>query len=168
MVKDSKTGTRPLKPGQMPPRPAPGSVELAQAKANRLTLRMHPDIMEILSWRAAERGVSRSHLVEQILVGFMRSDPRNPRMDPVGRIIPDAETPLALRERSPVQLADKWRKFATAHEIVMGVPPSADWLDDTRSYWDGVAHADRGGPIDEEEAPEIPAGYIRRRRNMPD
>ena len=121
--------------------------------------------MELLSWRAAERGVSRSHLVEQILVGMMRADPRNPKMDPVGRIIPDAESPLALRERSPVQLADRWRRFATAHEIVIGAPPSSDWLDDERTYWDGTAHADRG-PVEQDETPEEARGYVRRRRNL--
>ncbi len=161
MAKDSKTGFPGH--GRLPPRP---SAEAAsEAKANRLTLRMHPDILEILSLRAAERGVSRSHLVEQILVGFMKADPRNPRLDPVGRIVPDFESPLALRERSPVQLADRWRKFATAHEIVIGAPPSQEWLDDERTYWDGIPHADRG-PVEQEEVPEAARAYVRRRRNL--
>jgi hypothetical protein len=127
---------------------------------------MHPDILEILSMRAAEKGVSRSHLVEQILVGLMKADPRNPRLDPVGRIVPDAESPLALRERSPVQLADRWRKFVTAHEIVIGAPPPQDWLDDPSTYWDGVAHADRG-PADDNDPPTGgPVKWSRRRRPM--
>ena len=162
MAKDSKTLGF-LGHGRLPPRP---SAEAAsEAKANRLTLRMHPDILEILSIRAAERGVSRSHLVEQLLVGMMKADPRNPRMDAVGRIISDAETPLALRERSPVQLADRWRKFATAHEIVIGAPPSQDWLDDERTYWNGVPYADRG-PVEQDPIPEEARGYVRRRRNL--
>lgn len=165
MAKDSKI------PGGGLPRPTAAQLAQREAKSNRLTLRMHPDIMDILSMRAAERGVSRSHLVEQILVGMMRADPRNPRMDAVGRIVPDAEAPLALRERSPVQLADRWRKFATAHEIVIGSPPSAEWLDDPASYWSedwhGGAHADRG-PVEQDEEPAAGRAYIRRRRNMTD
>jgi hypothetical protein len=88
--------------------------------------------------------VSRSHLVEQILVGFMRADPRNPKMDAVGRIADGAEPPLALRDRVPLQVADKWQKFVTAHTIVIGSPPPQDWLDDPDTYWDAPSHDDRG------------------------
>jgi hypothetical protein len=161
MAKESKTKV----PGGGFPRRYGPVAKPDQARGDRLTLRMHPDIMEILAMRAAERGVSRSHLVEQILVGFMRADPRNPKLDPVGRIAEGAEPPLALRERSPVQLADRWRKFVTAHEIVIGAPPPADWLDDPSGYWDAPAHADRG-PADDEDRPQAsPGRWARRRRS---
>ncbi|MGY0572802.1 hypothetical protein ACTGJ9_018405 [Bradyrhizobium sp. RDM12] len=116
MVKDLKP-----KPTSFP-RPVPKKDDPADGKGNRLTLRMHPDIMELLSARAHEQGVSRSHLVEQILVGFMRLDPRNPKMDAVGRIIDGAETPLALYDK-PLQLAARWQKFTEAHTLVIGTRP---------------------------------------------
>jgi hypothetical protein len=136
MVKDLKP-----KPTSLP-RPVPKKDEPADGKGNRLTLRMHPDIMELLSARAYEQGVSRSHLVEQILVGFMRLDPRNPKMDAVGRIIDGAETPLALYEK-PRELAARWQKFTDAHTLVIGTPPRSDLMDDRSGYWDAPSHAAR-------------------------
>lgn len=161
MAKDSTT-----RPGGFPKR-APAD-EPPDGKANRLTLRMHPDIMEILSARAVERGVSRSHLVEQILVGFMRADPRNPKMDAVGRIVDGAEPPLSLRERAPLQVAEKWQKFVTAHAIVIGAPPPQDWLDDKDSYWDAPGHDGRGPAPDEEVHDRAQRGRWARRRQRID
>ncbi|SDJ74207.1 hypothetical protein SAMN05216338_106315 [Bradyrhizobium sp. Rc2d] len=165
MVKDSKT--RPPGSGGFPKR-KPAPAEPPDGKGNRLTLRMHPDIMEILSARAVERGVSRSHLVEQILVGFMRADPRNPKMDAVGRIVDSAESPLALRERAPLQVAEKWQKFVTAHGIVMGSPPPQDWLDDADTYWDAPSHDARGPQTEEDIHERAQRGRWSRRRQRLD
>ena len=164
MVKESKTKV----PGGPLPRRYGPVAKPDEARGDRLTLRMHPDILAVLAMRASERGISRSHLVEQILVGFMRIDPRNPRLDPVGRIVESAEPPLALRERSPVQLAERWQRFSTAHSIVLGSPPPADWLDDESGYWD--APSDRG-PVEQNESEQSGAGrpsgrWARRRRPM--
>ncbi|MBR0825709.1 hypothetical protein JQ596_09175 [Bradyrhizobium manausense] len=142
-----------------------------KARGDRLTLRMHPDIMEILAARAAERGISRSHLVEQILVGFMRADPRNPKLDPVGRMVPGADSPGLLRERSPLQVAEKWQKFVTAHTILVGTPPPQDWLEDASGYWDAPSHAERGAmeePSEESEAKPSQQGRWQRRRRKRD
>lgn len=164
MAKDSKTripgGALPRRHGPLP--------KPEKARGDRLTLRMHPDIMEILAARAAERGISRSHLVEQILVGFMRADPRNPKLDPVGRMVPGADSPGLLRERSPLQVAEKWQKYVTAHTILIGTPPPQDWLDDPNGYWDAPSHAERG-PVEEhpeahEEKHSLGRWQRRRRR----
>ena len=164
MAKDSKTKPTKVPGGPLPRRYGPVA-KPEERRGDRLTLRMHPDIMELLARRAAERGVSRSHLVEQILVGFMKADPRNPRLDPVGRILHDAESPLTLRERSPVQLADRWQRYSTAHNIIIGSPPPSDWLDDLDGYW---LSPDERAPVeqteDERKSERAEAGRWARRR----
>ena len=78
--KDASTQKR--KPGK-PPRPG-------EVRTEKLVMRVHPDLMELLTESAREKGVTRSAYVEQLLVGWVRLDPRNCRVDMIGKYAPDA------------------------------------------------------------------------------
>lgn len=124
----NKDGSPRARPGKLPDPEA--------AKSARLIMRMHPDLTEVLNLRAAERGMSRSKLIEQVLVGFLMADPRNPKMSPVGRIDRSQPTPLQMRESNPHRFAERWQRFVQAHQALFGMPPSTDWLDDLDAFWD--------------------------------
>src|ERR1700688_139101 len=87
MVKEASTKKRKRGPD---PRPE-------EVRTERLTLRVHPDLMEILTARARERGVSRSQYIEKLLIGWTNADPRNVKVDSIGKIISDAADPATMR-----------------------------------------------------------------------
>lgn len=133
MVKDSKTrsrtprppinqnGTPRRKPGK-PPRPG-------DVRTDRLVMRAHPDLMEILTERARERGLTRSAYVEQILVGWVRLDPRNRKVDLIGKYVPDAPTPQEFRLRHGLAWAERWVKFGSVSRALLGVQPPTEWVE---------------------------------------
>jgi hypothetical protein len=119
------------------------------ARSDRLFMRIHPDMMELFDLRAEEKGMTRSKYVESILVGFMKSDPRNPKISAVGHIDRTAPLPEAMREENPHRFAERWQRFNTACTAVLGSPPPTDWYDETERYW-------RPTPVDQgvTETPE--------------
>jgi len=106
-----------------------------EIRSERLILRAHPDLIALLSERAAERGISRSAFIEGLLIAWLRADPRNPRLDPVGRIITTDPQPRKLRETDPIRFAQRWERFNQAHMLLMGQSVRQDWLDELNSYW---------------------------------
>lgn len=119
----NKDGTPRQRPGK---KPKPDDV-----KTDRLVLRVHPDLMSILTERARERGVNRSQYVEKLLIGWARLDPRNPRVDMIGKFDPTAPVPAEVRLRSPLAFADRWQKFASASQLLLGAEPPKEWFEDT-------------------------------------
>ncbi|MGJ4932562.1 hypothetical protein ACQR1I_09225 [Bradyrhizobium sp. HKCCYLS2038] len=110
---------------------------------NRLTLRVHDDLLELLQLRSGEASRSRSSFVETLLVAWLRADPRNPKVARNGKIDRDAPEPRAVRTADPVRFAERWTRYAQAHEIVMGHPPPREYLDDLDAYWPtGAEHPD--------------------------
>ena len=133
MVKEPKS-----RRGKMPsinadgrPRAKPGKpARPGEVRSDRLIMRIHPDLLQVLSIRAREKGLTRSQYIEQILVGWARLDPRNPRVDMIGKFDPAAPSPEELRSRSSFRFADLWTKFGTVSRLLLGAPPPAEWVDD--------------------------------------
>jgi len=125
----NRDGSPRRKPGK---KPKPDDV-----RTDRLVLRVHPDLMEILTSRAREKGETRSAYVEKLLVGWVRLDPRNRRVDLIGKYVPDAPDPEDVKKRSPLSWAKRWQRFGTASQLMLGAPPPSDWFDDGEY---GVGH----------------------------
>ena len=138
-------GTPRGKPGK-PPRPG-------EVRSDRLIMRMHPDLLGILSERAREKGLTRSQYVEQILIGWVRLDPRNRRIDMIGKYVQGAPDPADVKKRSAFSFADRWSKFATASRLLLGALPPSEWVDD------GNGPPDELGPAgqDDDENPKPPS-----------
>jgi hypothetical protein len=117
----NKDGSLRRKPGKQA---APGDI-----RTERLVLRVHHDLMEVLSERARERGITRSAYVEQLLVGWVRLDPRNRKVDLIGKYDPGAPTPADLRQRSRVGFVERWRRFAEASLLLLGFEPPREWFE---------------------------------------
>lgn len=117
----NKDGTLRRKPG---PVAAPDD-----ARTDRLALRVHPDLGDILHLRARELGISRSQYVEKLLIGWIRLDPRNRRLDLSGKLDPKAPTPEAVR-RDPLSFAKEWQRFSTANMLLLRAQPPSEWFDE--------------------------------------
>lgn len=114
------------------PRKKPGRVARpTDTKVDRLVLRVHPDLMRILTDRARERGITRSQYVEKLLIGWANLDPRNQRLDMIGKINPAAPLPNDVRLRSPLSFADRWVKFGSASRLLLGAEPPKEWLEES-------------------------------------
>lgn len=148
--KDGITAKR--KPGK-PPRPG-------EVRTEKLVMRVHPDLMEILTERARERGITRSAYVEQLLVGWVRLDPRNRRVDLIGKYDPAAPTPADLRQRSRVGFVERWRRLAEASLLLLGFEPPREWFEDDDLEPNQDLHA-AGYSYSDDEPPNPP---VRRRR----
>jgi hypothetical protein len=132
--KRDRTIQVPTPPGGKPWRPG-RTARPEQTKSARLMMRMHPDLSEVLDLRAEEKGFSRAKLIEHILVGYLNSDPRNPRMSLIGKIDRDAPLPDVQRESNPHKFAERWQRFVTAHQALFGTAPPIDYADDIDRYW---------------------------------
>jgi hypothetical protein len=128
MVKDSKRRSG-VKPGP--------KVAEDEIKTERLTMRMHTDLMHILNKRAKERNVSRSAYIEQLLIGWVQADPRNPKIDSRGKLVENAPTPLEMMNTKSFQYAEKWAKFNQAYAILIGTDAPKRWVEEPQDYWMG-------------------------------
>jgi hypothetical protein len=115
-------------------KPGPAQRDDDEKRSERITIRAHDDLMRLLTLRSDEAGVSRSHYIERLLIRWLTADPRNPKLDAMGRIVP-GPTPYDLRAKDPLRTADRWQRFSTAHELLMGMAPPRDWFEDPISYW---------------------------------
>ncbi len=115
-------------------KPGPSARDDGENRSERITLRAHDDLLKLLSLRADESGVSRSHYIERLLIRWLTADPRNPQLDAMGRVKPGT-TPYDLRTRDPLKTASRWQQFSTAHELLFGMHPPKDWFEDADSYW---------------------------------
>jgi hypothetical protein len=134
----NRDGSPRAKPGKTP-RPDDN-------KTGRLMMRLHPDVNEILDLRAEEKGLTRSKYVEQLLVGFLGSDPRNPRMNAIGKIDRSGQTPLAQRDASPHRFAERWQRFVGGYSGIFGAPPPVDWSEDGDRFWSPNGAENRNSP----------------------
>ena len=130
-------------------RPGPEPRDSSDIRHNRLTLRAHDDLMKLLSLRASESGLSRSAYIERLLIAWLRADPRNPKLDNMGKRVPNAgPSPFDLRTSEPLRIAERWQRFSQAHELIFGQNAPRDWFEDADSYWP----APHGGHFEPEEA----------------
>jgi hypothetical protein len=128
MVKEASRAA--VKKEGAPKRRAGAPTKPGKVRTDKLVMRIHHDLMEILTERAAEKGITRSAYVEQLLVGWARLDPRNRRVDMIGKYVVDAADPEDVKRRSPLSFAERWQKLTTASQLLLGAPPPSDWFDD--------------------------------------
>jgi hypothetical protein len=143
MAPVNKDGTPRAKPGKTP-RPDDN-------KTDRLVMRLHPDVTAVLDFRAAEKGITRSKFVEQLLVGFLGSDPRNPKMNAIGKIERTGASPLMLRADHPHKFAERWQRFVSGYSGIFGAPPPVDWNEGEERFWSPVL--DEKAPLPEDQWP---------------
>ncbi len=153
MVKEASKGT-----GRRSPRK---TVDAGDTRGERLVLRVHSDLMEVLTERARERGITRSAYVEQLLIGWVRLDPRNRRLDMIGKYVPDAPDPRDPKRMSTFGYHERWRKFSLASRLLLGAPPPSDWLPDEADYEPEDEDPDVHRRPAEDDAPKSP--FPRRR-----
>lgn len=113
-----------------PPRPD-------DVRSARLILRAHPDLMNVLTVRARAAGVSRSRYVERLLIAWLNADPRNPKLDAVGKMSPFG---WARKNATETVLgnAAKWERYNSAHKALFGVPlPDSDF-EDQDLWWGSI------------------------------
>lgn len=127
MVKDTKR-TR-AKPG---PRVAEEDV-----KHERLTLRVHSDLIKILQKRADERNMSRSAYVEELLVAWVQSDPRNPKIDSKGKRVENAPHPFELMNQNSMLFGAKWARFNQLYALLFDQSAPAKWVAEPQDHWFG-------------------------------
>lgn len=127
MVKDSKSKPR-VKPG---PKVAEDDV-----KHERLTLRVHSDLIDILQRRADERNMSRSAYVEGLLIAWVQADPRNPKVDSRGKIVKNAPTPLELMNKDSMKFGARWAEFNRLYAALFGQSAPAKWIEPD-DHWMG-------------------------------
>jgi hypothetical protein len=106
-------------------------------------LRVHPDLLDVLTKRSEERGITRSQYVEKLLIGWANIDPRNRRLELVGKVSPTAPSPWEIRRAKPLEFADRWQNFCKASLLLLGSEPPREWFEE----WE---------PWDEEGYPEPP------------
>ena len=128
MVKDSKKRSS-VKPGP--------KVAEDEIKTERLTMRMHTDLMHILNKRSRERNISRSAYIEQLLIGWVQADPRNPKIDSRGKLVDGAPSPIEQMNKNSFAYAEKWAKFNAAYAILLGTDAPKKWVEEPSDYWMG-------------------------------
>src|ERR1700676_156159 len=106
------------------------AADAGDTRTERLVLRVHPDLVEVLTERAREKGLTRSAYVEQLLIGWVRLDPRNRRLDMIGKYVADAPDPMDPKRMSTFSFQERWRKFNIASRLLLGATPPSDWFPD--------------------------------------
>ncbi|MEH2499572.1 hypothetical protein V1294_006051 [Bradyrhizobium sp. AZCC 1678] len=135
-MKDSKA-TKPKRDRKKPTRAKAPVVD--EIREGRLMMRVHADLVHMLDIRAKERGESRSRYIEKLLVAFLRADPRNPKIDAVGRI--DAEAPAPLKAPDPLRFGERWARWVDINDKLLGFRVPDEWLDDEWGYFEWAKRA---------------------------
>ncbi|WP_271602686.1 hypothetical protein [Bradyrhizobium sp. CCBAU 45384] len=128
MVKDSKNRTR-AKPGP--------KVAEEDIKHERLTLRVHSDLIRILQKRADERNMSRSAYVEGLLIAWVQADPRNPKVDSKGKLVENAPSPLEQMNANSMKFGAKWADFNRLYALLFGQSAPEKWVSEPQDHWFG-------------------------------
>ena len=114
-----------------------------------------------LSLRASEAGLSRSAYIERLLINWLRADPRNPRLDNMGKLVSSTgPTPFDARTAEPLRVAERWQRFSQAHELIFGQNAPRDWFENGDSYWP-AAH---GGHLEADDSGDDPEEAEAQRR----
>ncbi|WP_063994844.1 hypothetical protein [Bradyrhizobium sp.] len=124
MVKDSK-------------KKAAKSDDGDETRSERIAMRMHPDLVRILDKRADEKNLSRSAYIESILIGWVRADPRNPRVDPRGKLVEGVPSPKEYLVQNALGYANRWQSFNQAYRVLFGTAAPDDWEKNPTDYWMG-------------------------------
>lgn len=128
MVKDSKR--------KMGVKPGP-KVADEDVKHERLTLRVHSDLIHILQKRADERNMSRSAYVEELLIAWVQADPRNPKIDSKGKRVENAPHPFELMNQNSMLFGAKWARFNQLYALLFDQSAPARWVSEPQDHWFG-------------------------------
>ncbi|WP_161495814.1 ribbon-helix-helix protein, CopG family [Bradyrhizobium japonicum] len=117
-------------------KPGPRVAE-EDVKSERLTLRVHSDLIEILQKRADERNMSRSAYVEALLIAWVQADPRNPKIDAKGKYVENAPSPLEEMNKNSLKFGAKWSDFNKLYALLFGQSAPSKWVDEPQDHWMG-------------------------------
>jgi hypothetical protein len=145
-------------------KPGPPKRDEADMRSNRLTLRVHDDLMHLLTMRSREAGLTRSAYIERLMLAWLRADPRNPKMDPMGKVVEHAPTPLQNLRKDSMNVAERWTKYSSAHELLFGQTAPRHLLDDQDTYWPGPSAGPFDDPTDDEALSTAPSKSGRSKR----
>ncbi len=144
-----------------PKKRGPAARDANDIRHNRLTLRAHDDLMKLLSLRASEAGLSRSAYIERLLINWLRADPRNPKLDNMGKLSPaTGPTPFDARTSDPLRVAERWQRFSQARELIFGQNAPRTWFEDGDSYWPAAV----GGHLEPDDSGDDPKEAEARRQ----
>jgi hypothetical protein len=93
-----------------------------------MMMRVNQSLVDLLGIRAAERGESRARFIEKLLIAFLRADPRNPKIDPNGRILTDG--PAISRRTDAVRFGAAWSRWSAINENLLGLKVPDEWMDE--------------------------------------
>jgi hypothetical protein len=150
MVKESipRPGAlpRPKRDRKKPTR-AKGGVSTEGLRDGRLVMRVQQSLNDLVDIRAKERGESRSRFIERLLVAFLQADPRNPKLDPWGRILTDG--PPISKTGDPARFGAAWARWVALNDQLLGFRIPDSWMDEPADF----VQRERGGyvPQDDEE-----------------
>ncbi|MCG2645197.1 MULTISPECIES: hypothetical protein [Bradyrhizobium] len=152
MAKDSEIPRpvplpRPKRDRKAPTRKKSG-VSPEGLRDGRLVMRVQQSLNDLLDIRAKEKGESRSRYIERLLVAFLQADPRNPVLDPWGRILSDG--PAISKAADPVKFGAAWARFVALNDSLFDFRPPDRWLEEPP----GFINEQRGGHILEEDMPD--------------
>jgi hypothetical protein len=104
-----------------PPKPKktagrrPGPPE--DVRTERLVVRMHPDLVSSLTERAKVYGVSRSSMVERILIGYLNMQQGQHPLDLTGRFL-KSQAAIEAMKTAP---GDEWKLFGKRNLRLLGI-----------------------------------------------
>jgi hypothetical protein len=104
-----------------------------ELRTGRLMMRVHDDLLRLLDVRARERGESRSRYIEKLLLAFLEADPRNPPLDPVGRIDGDAKPPIS-KTGEALKFGERWARYSDLNLQLLRYRVPDKFLDDEWGY----------------------------------
>jgi hypothetical protein len=78
-------------------------------------------------------------------------DPRNRRVDLIGKYVGDAPDPVDYKRMSTFSYLNRAQRFAQASQLLLGAPPPREWFQDEEDYVpaDDDPNVHHGPPDDE-------------------
>jgi hypothetical protein len=108
MVTKPKAPAKPNGRRKMPP---------DEVRSDRLVLRSHPDLMDALSLRAKVYGVSRSQLIERVLISYLNMQDDQRPLDMAGRYLTSEGQAKWMKMTVGERL---WSRFGSKNKAVVG------------------------------------------------
>jgi hypothetical protein len=88
----------------------------ADVKTTRIVMRSHPDLVEAIAQRAKTYGVSRTELIERIMISYLNLQADQKPLDWSGRYVTSPEQANWAR----MSIGDQWAAFGRRNQAIFG------------------------------------------------